>query len=135
MTVNGIFFYFKLRDLIFFVTIIAIFVCCFGITTQAILYNQNKIDFELFYNIIHKGYWPIYGEMKILEDDIEKFKTCNSTNSDNCPRRMGAIFSLIALIVYMVIANILLLNLLIAMFRLGLCLLCNVFVNINTKFK
>lgn len=111
----------KIRDLMFFISIIAIFICAFGVTTQATLYpGRNKLDFELFKAILDKAYWPIYGEMKIL-DEMDRCAgmsadSMNDSSSLPCPETSGIAFSFIALMVYMVIANVLLINLLIAMF-------------------
>ena len=126
-----------LRDLMFFISIIAIFVCLFGVTTQvkirffigylqnennfcnikikATLYPGNKLDLNLLRNMLNKAYWPIYGEMKILDelDDCVPDLAKNIT----CPLSSGVAFSFIALMLYMLIANVLLVNLLIAMFR------------------
>ena len=67
--------------------------------------------------MIDKAFWPIFGEMKILEEITEfDLKKCEAEN--NCPTEYGIIFSYISLMFYMIFANILLLNLLIAMFRL-----------------
>lgn len=60
--------------------------------------------------MINKAYWPIYGEMKILDELTEE-------DEDNVPDPIGKYYSFIALMIYMIIANVLLLNLLIAMFR------------------
>ena len=54
----------KARDLIFFISIILIFICAFGVITQATMYPGNKLDFNLITNIFDKAYWPIYGELK-----------------------------------------------------------------------
>ena len=68
-----------------------------------------------------KGYWPIYGTMKILDEMAVK---CDSSGDGlaqgqvSCPKTSGVVYSYIALVLYMVIANVLLLNILIAMFRL-----------------
>lgn len=52
--------------------------------------------------------------MKILDELGE----CHKKNpEDTCPEASGIAFSFIALMLYMVIANVLLINLLIAMFR------------------
>lgn len=103
------------RDLMFFISIIAIFVCCFGVTTQATLYPGNKLSFALLRSVLDKAYWPIYGEMKILEE-IGDCPKADGSNED-CPETSGIAFSYIGLMIYMVIANVLLINLLIAMFR------------------
>ena len=50
--------------------------------------------------------------MKILDELNE----C-SISDDACPETSGKVFSYIALMIYMIIANVLLINLLIAMFR------------------
>jgi hypothetical protein len=99
----------------FFISILAVFVCAFGVTTQATLYPGNSLGYDLFTSLINKAYWPIYGEMKILDDDIEG-SACKDDPS-KCPRQSGVVYSYIALMFYMIIANVLLLNLLIAMFR------------------
>ena len=98
----------------FFMLIISIFVCTFGIITQATLYPNNKLNIKLLRSIINKAFWPIYGEMLILEEINVIDETCLAQG--NCPLESGIWFSYIALMIYMVIANVLLLNLLIAMF-------------------
>ena len=80
--------------------------------------NNNVLSFELVKSIINKAYWPIYGEMKIFDEFNNE--NCNETK-EGCPEKFGAEFSYFALMGYMMIANILLVNLLIAMFRLNLC--------------
>ena len=92
-------------DLIFFLAILAIFVCLFCVTTQATLYPGNTFNIDLLKKLIDKAYWynnllfffkhylllgliffsfvrPIYGEMKILDEMNDK-KTCLLTG--NCP--------------------------------------------------
>ena len=44
-------------DLMFFLCILAIFVCSFGVVTQATMYPGNKFDSALFKNLIEKAYW------------------------------------------------------------------------------
>jgi hypothetical protein len=54
--------------------------------------------------------------MKIF-DDFDKENCAANSENHECPQRSGIAFSYIALMIYMIIANVLLLNLLIAMFR------------------
>ena len=68
-----------IKDLVFFISIIAIFVCSFGITTQATMYPNSQLSISLFKSIIDKAYWPIYGEMKIFEIELEKENCLNDT--------------------------------------------------------
>ena len=117
-------------DLVFFIFIISIFICAFGVVTQASMFSKNEWNFQLLKKIINNAYWPIYGDTKILED-VER-TSCDS-NDDDCriPHPVGAIFSYIATMIYMLIANVLLLNLLIAMFRFKFIF---IITNLN-KFK
>jgi hypothetical protein len=80
------------------------------------LYPGNEINTNLLANLINKAYWPIYGEMKILEEitEVDEEK-CSIDGS--CPTKSGIYYSYVALMIYMIVANVLLLNLLIAMFR------------------
>jgi ABC-type multidrug transport system fused ATPase/permease subunit len=103
-----------MTDLVFFVSIISVFVSSFGIATQATLYPKSPGNLNLVKGIINKAYWPIYGDMKIF-DDLDNENCAN--NPEGCPEPTGVIFSYIALMIYMAIANLLLINLLIAMFR------------------
>ena len=97
----------------FFISIIAIFICAFGVTTQATMYEGNEMSLGLIKKLLNNAYWPIYGDMKIL-DKLEE--PCEA-DDPTCPLRSGVAFSYVLLMVYMVVANILLINLLIAMFR------------------
>jgi hypothetical protein len=102
-------------DLIFFMVIMSIFICTFGVVTQATLYPNNKLDMKLVHNIVNKAYWPIYGEMLILEE-LNKEDTAVCSAEGKCPLESGRWFSFVSLMVYMVVVNVLLINLLIAMF-------------------
>jgi hypothetical protein len=55
--------------------------------------------------------------MKILEE-MNSEETCSSLElkGERCPQKSGIVFSYIGLMIYMIIVNVLLLNLLIAMF-------------------
>lgn len=79
------------------------------------MYPGNELNIELVMNLINKAYWPIYGEMQILEEiTMDREKCLNE--EEKCPTQSGTYYSFIVLIVYMIIANVLLINLLIAMF-------------------
>ena len=57
---------------------------------------------------------PIFGEMKIYDEELGREAVCVN---DECPEESGKIFSLISLMIFMIAGNVLLINLLIAMFR------------------
>lgn len=79
------------------------------------MYPGNKFTMDLILNMINKAYWPIYGDMRILGEIVDEEDSC--TEKMNCPDTAGKYYSFIALMIYMIVANVLLLNLLIAMFR------------------
>ena len=74
------------------------------------------MNIDLLVSIINKAYWPIYGEMNILEEITKSDDNC-VVGEKGCPELSGIYFSYIALMIYMIVANVLLVNLLIAMFR------------------
>ena len=67
---------------------------------------------KLVRSLIDKAYWPLYGQMSILDEINE-----HCSDDGSCPEKTGIYFSYVALMIYMLVANVLLLNLLIAMFR------------------
>ena len=83
-----------------------------GKNLDQISFDEN---FELVKNIIDKAYWPIYGEMNILDELNDNGETC--LEKSRCPEASGKYYSFGALMIYMIVANVLLINLLIAMFR------------------
>lgn len=126
-----------IKDLVFFLAIVAVFLCAFGITTEGWPFKLDKlkhqtflIDFyiatlnkasqpsvNLFKQIINKAYWPIFGTIKVLDDFDSIDFSC--TDGKDCPEMLGVIYSYVMLMVYVIIGNVLLINLLIAMFRLA----------------
>ena len=96
------------------------FIFAFGIPLQAII-NPNITAFsvETLLQILNDAYWPVYGEMKVLEklnlnkcSEDYSWRECFSDVTN-----ISKTSSIFLLMVYMIIASVLLLNLLIAMFR------------------
>jgi hypothetical protein len=79
------------------------------------MYSNNELNIQLIKQLIDKAYWPIFGELRIL-DEIN-VSHCDADSANACPSKTGIVYSYIFLIVYIIIANVLLINLLIAMFR------------------
>lgn len=83
------------------------------------MYPGNELNTELIMSLINKAYWPIYGEIAIREDVNMNMGKClreGDGDETKCPTQSGRYFSFFVLIGYMIIANVLLINLLIAMF-------------------
>nr|XP_039250494.1 transient receptor potential cation channel subfamily M member-like 2 isoform X2 [Styela clava] len=108
-----------IKDLLTFLFILAVFLLAYGVASQALLY-PNETDFaQIIVGIIYKPYWQIYGELFLDEINYNPnlgSLTCNDTDNDlpRCPHESVVVPILSA--VYLFFANILLLNLLIAMF-------------------
>ncbi len=86
--------------------LIGIFLLAYGITVHAMLYPGSEFDSSLISVICYLAYWPLFGEITLIEFFEDK-----NIQTD------ALIFSYSLTAVYMFMANILLLNLLIAMFR------------------
>ncbi|XP_050394392.2 transient receptor potential cation channel subfamily M member 2 [Patella vulgata] len=111
-----------LTDLFFFFLILLVFIMSFGIAYSANLYPNSQPSWVILKNIMYMPYWQMYGELfleRIEGDDDPESCTRNETIWRNdlslrCPEKNAIVPILLA--VYMILTNILLVNLLIAMF-------------------
>ncbi|KAF6029210.1 hypothetical protein EB796_012489 [Bugula neritina] len=83
-------------DLMFFLVILALMILTFGVVYQSILHPETTLAWGLINSVIYKPYFQMYGEL-FLED-------------------FGDGYRWVLLGIYMILTNVLLLNLLIAMF-------------------
>ncbi|XP_014773772.2 transient receptor potential cation channel subfamily M member 4 [Octopus bimaculoides] len=102
-----------MRDLGYFAMILFIFMTAFGIATQSILNPSTPASFELIKEVFRKAYFHIYAEIFI--EEYEGNPNCKANNS-TCPTEISTYSATILMCVYVLLTNILLLNLLIAMF-------------------
>ncbi|XP_030829332.1 transient receptor potential cation channel subfamily M member-like 2 isoform X2 [Strongylocentrotus purpuratus] len=105
-------------DLMFFVAILAVFLIGYGIASQAILFPNETDVSVIMRGILMRSYFQIFGEL-FLEVIEGSDCTDNSTLVDGvdffpCPEHSW--IGIVLLAGYMMISNVLLLNLLIAMF-------------------
>ena len=107
----------KCIDLMNFFIIILTFMISFGISLQAILFPKDSFSWSIFREILNIAYWPIYGEISILERINNE--TCFESGSIEppCLDDLSFFSSYTLLMIYMIFASVLLINLLIAMFR------------------
>ncbi|CAD5115014.1 DgyrCDS4036 [Dimorphilus gyrociliatus] len=104
-----------LTDLLFFIAILLVFIVTYGVASHALLFPNTPASWSLLKNVIYIPYWQMYGDLFL--DHVEgNSDNCNSTiGSDNpCPKK--SVLAVVLFAIYMVITNVLLLNLLIAMF-------------------
>ena len=58
---------FQLKDLVYFLVILVVFVLSYAIASHSILFPDSPVTWETFRQIIRKPYWHLYGEL-FLED-------------------------------------------------------------------
>ncbi|KAL3836753.1 hypothetical protein ACJMK2_022170 [Sinanodonta woodiana] len=109
-------------NLAYFIMILLVFIVAYGIASYAILYPHTEPSLATLTDIFRRPYWNIYGELML--EKIEGSADCtndpalyNSGSYSRCPTESGKYFVPLLMGVYMLMSNILLLNLLIAMFR------------------
>ncbi|XP_070536806.1 transient receptor potential cation channel subfamily M member-like 2 isoform X1 [Ptychodera flava] len=105
-------------DLLFFVGILFVFILGYGVSMQAILYPNESRIVPLIEGVFYKPYFQIYGELFLEELRGEIDCTTNATlieeGGQRCPDTHWLV--IVLLVLYMMLSNVLLLNLLIAMF-------------------
>uniref|UniRef100_A0A8C4QA85 Transient receptor potential cation channel, subfamily M, member 1a n=1 Tax=Eptatretus burgeri TaxID=7764 RepID=A0A8C4QA85_EPTBU len=105
-------------DMLYFVVIMLVVLTSFGVSRHAILHPDGELSWRLARNIFYMPYWMIYGE--VFVDQIDP--PCGDNLYDEDGKRMppcipGAWISPAIMACYLLVANILLVNLLIAVFN------------------
>ncbi|XP_052254802.1 transient receptor potential cation channel subfamily M member-like 2 [Dreissena polymorpha] len=109
------------QDLLYFLVIMAVIVLAYAIASYSILYADSPVTWETAIQIIRKPYWNLYGELFL--EDMEDSTDCTNDSSlwtngtsERCLTETGRIVGPFMMGIYLLFSNILLLNLLIAMF-------------------
>ncbi|XP_052080211.1 transient receptor potential cation channel subfamily M member-like 2 isoform X3 [Mytilus californianus] len=105
--------------LLFFIMIFAVVLVSFGIIMQANLYPNSELTFALLRDVVNLPYWQMYGELFLEIIEGQESSTCTKEPSKygilpRCPETNTGVPLVLA--VYMVLTNLMLMNLLIAMF-------------------
>eukprot|EP00050_Salpingoeca_kvevrii_P002038 m.185860 g.185860 ORF g.185860 m.185860 type:complete len:1506 (-) comp10522_c1_seq1:295-4812(-) len=107
------------RDVATFFALLALFLLGYGIAAQALLFPDREFGYQTIENIFFRPYFQIYGELFLdeIEDDTDcvgpwQFSSCGIGKGG----KAGYLVPLI-LAFYLLVVNILLVNLLIAMFN------------------
>ncbi|XP_055607349.1 transient receptor potential cation channel trpm isoform X8 [Uranotaenia lowii] len=107
------------KNMIYFVVLLLVVLMSFGVSRQAILFPNNDASWRLVRDVYYQPYFMLYGE--VFADDIDP--PCGEDPSQpSCVT--GHWVTPIAMSMYLLIANILLINLLIAVFN-------NIFIEVN----
>uniref|UniRef100_A0A8C2G9I4 Transient receptor potential cation channel, subfamily M, member 1a n=1 Tax=Cyprinus carpio TaxID=7962 RepID=A0A8C2G9I4_CYPCA len=105
-------------DMLYFVVIMLVVLMSFGVSRQAILHPDEEPTWRLARNIFYMPYWMIYGE--VFADSIDP--PCGENMYDEDGKKLppcipGAWLTPAIMACYLLVANILLVNLLIAVFN------------------
>ncbi|CAH1272901.1 TRPM2 [Branchiostoma lanceolatum] len=91
-----------LVDLVFFLVILLVFIFAYGVMRHTLIFPNSAMEWSLLTNVSLIPYWQVYGELFVDEQD------------GTTPHGSWLVYVLQGL--YMLLTNVLLLNLLIAMF-------------------
>ncbi|XP_055975296.1 transient receptor potential cation channel subfamily M member 2 isoform X2 [Sorex fumeus] len=119
-----------MKDVFFFLFLLAVWVVSFGVAKQAILiHNESRVDW-IFRGVVYQSYLTIFGQIPAYIDGVNfNPDHCSPNGTDpykpKCPEsdsaRQAPAFpewlTVTLLCLYLLFTNILLLNLLIAMFN------------------
>ncbi|KAM8876081.1 transient receptor potential cation channel subfamily M member 1-like isoform 2-T2 [Synchiropus picturatus] len=115
----------QMIDMLYFVVIMLVVLMSFGVARQAILHPDEEPTWRLARNIFYMPYWMIYGE--VFADSIDLYAMeinppCGDNLYDEDGKKLppcipGAWLTPAIMACYLLVANILLVNLLIAVFN------------------
>ncbi|XP_065333383.1 transient receptor potential cation channel trpm isoform X3 [Cloeon dipterum] len=107
-------------NMIYFVVLLLVVLMSFGVARQGILYPHNQSSWLLLKDVVFQPYFMLYGE--VFADDIDP--PCGGEGQIECVTARW--ISPIIMSIYLLVANILLINLLIAVFN-------NIFNEVNAN--
>ncbi|XP_048061675.1 transient receptor potential cation channel subfamily M member 4a [Megalobrama amblycephala] len=112
------------KDVFFFLFFLGVWLMAYGVANQALLYSYDSRPSWVIRRVFYRPYMHIYGQIPLDEIDADKRheKQCTDNvtlihdGAEPCPQSDANWLVLILLSVYLLVTNILLVNLLIAMF-------------------
>ncbi|XP_045189390.2 transient receptor potential cation channel subfamily M member-like 2 isoform X2 [Mercenaria mercenaria] len=112
-------------ELRLFIVVLLVFLLAYGIAHQGLLYHERSPSWNILRDVFYYPYWQLYGEIYLEEIDSDSSGSCDAEQIDCRTSHWLVPFILAA---YLMVGNILLLNLLIAIFS-------NVFQQIEKNSK
>ncbi|XP_052091143.1 transient receptor potential cation channel subfamily M member-like 2 isoform X6 [Mytilus californianus] len=109
------------KDLSYFMVILMVFVTSYAVASYSILYPNISWSWDIVLKVLRMSYWNLYGELFIEDIELEEpdcsFDPASYNNGmPRCPTEVGRYATPVLMGIYVLFVNILLLNLLIAMF-------------------
>ncbi|XP_051925297.1 transient receptor potential cation channel subfamily M member 4-like isoform X1 [Hippocampus zosterae] len=113
-----------MKDVFFFLFFLGVWLMAYGVANQALLYSYDPRLDRIFRRVFYRPYLHIFGQIPVEEMDVGKHWdmacTSNVTLIDGGAEPCRVTYSnwlvVILLMIYLLVTNILLINLLIAMF-------------------
>ncbi|XP_060883276.1 transient receptor potential cation channel subfamily M member 4a [Labrus mixtus] len=113
-----------MKDVFFFLFFLAVWLMAYGVANQALLYPYDPRPNWIFRRVFYRPYLHIFGQIPIHEMDADKWEENKCTNNvtlieageEPCMSTYANWLVVILLVIYLLFTNIVLVNLLIAMF-------------------
>ncbi|XP_054463546.1 transient receptor potential cation channel subfamily M member 4a [Anoplopoma fimbria] len=113
-----------MKDVFFFLFFLAVWLLAYGVANQALLYPYDPRPDWIFRRVFYRPYLHIFGQIPIHEMDADKLEEITCTKNvtrieageEPCMSPYANWLVVILLVIYLLFTNIVLLNLLIAMF-------------------
>ncbi|KAG7239910.1 hypothetical protein INR49_028171 [Caranx melampygus] len=113
-----------MKDVFFFLFFLAVWLMAYGVANQALLYSYDPRPNWIFRRVFYRPYLHIFGQIPINEMDADKLEGVDCTNDtakidagmEPCISTYANWLVVILLVIYLLFTNIVLVNLLIAMF-------------------
>ncbi|XP_032895068.1 transient receptor potential cation channel subfamily M member 5 isoform X1 [Amblyraja radiata] len=116
-----------MKDVFFFLFFLSVWLIAYGVATQALMHpNETRVDW-IFRHVLYRPYLQIFGQISL--DEIDEIRMVNRTcignganitatgvNLPHCINRYANWLVIVLLVIFLLVTNVLLLNLLIAMF-------------------
>ncbi|XP_071180089.1 transient receptor potential cation channel subfamily M member 8-like isoform X2 [Mytilus edulis] len=107
-------------ELVMFILVLSIFLVSYGVASQGLMHLQRQSDWRILRDVIYFPYWQFYGELFLEEIDDDESCRAQLNITDGVPDvsfcRTYHWLVPVFLAAYLMIGNVLLLNLLIAIF-------------------
>ncbi|KAH9503010.1 hypothetical protein Btru_072606 [Bulinus truncatus] len=108
------------KTFLYFFLILLIFLVAYSVASQSVMYPETQLNPSAVYTIFHHGFWAMVGDYG-MDDFTEHDCTSdpllyNNNTMRRCPSKSGEYFVPALLCVYAIFVQILMFNLLIALF-------------------
>ncbi|KAK2499215.1 hypothetical protein MC885_003976 [Smutsia gigantea] len=109
-----------MKDVFFFLFFLSVWLVAYGVTTQALLHPHDGRLEWIFRHVLYRPYLQIFGQIPLDEID-EARVNCSAhplllEDSPSCPNLYANWLVILLLVAFLLVTNVLLMNLLIAMF-------------------